>query len=106
MNRGEIWLVDLNGGRYSEQNGVRPCLIVQNNIGNKYSPATIVCPITTRDKHFTATHLKIEDLTSTSYIMFEQIRVVDKERIIKYITTLDAETMWQANQKLKVALSL
>jgi mRNA interferase MazF len=106
MIKGEIYLVNLDGGVGCEQQGVRPCLVVQNDIGNKYSGTTIVCPVTTKSKNFNATHMKIEDLTSTSYIMFEQIRIVDKSRLIKYLCVLSDEQMREANNKMRIALSL
>lgn len=104
MLKGEIWLVDLNGGVGSEQGGVRPCLIVQNNIGNKHSPTTIVCPITKKGKEYTATHMRIEGLSFISYVLFEQIKVVDKSRFIHLICTLDKSYDNLIKEKLLLTL--
>lgn len=106
MKKGEFWNVNLGEGKGSEQSGPRPCLIVQNDIGNKYSPTTIICPVTTKDKNFSATHLLIDCLSRPSYIMFEQIRVVDKSRLVNYICTIDDETQREVNKKLRVSLGL
>ena len=106
MKKGEFWLVDMNGGLGCEQQGLRPCLIVQNDIGNKYSPTTIVCPATRKTKNFNATHVPVEGLDNPSYIMCEQIRVVDKSRVKHFICTVDDETMREVNKKLKIALDL
>ena len=102
MKKGEIWLVDLNGGIGSEQGGVRPCLIMQGNRGCENSPATIVCPITSKVKTFSLTHLAIEGLKLPSYILFEQVRVIDKSRCRKFLCRLDADTMVLADEKMKL----
>lgn len=104
--RGDIYLVDLGEGKGSEQNGVRPCLIVQNNVGNKHSTNTIVCPITSRTNGYTATHMRIDCLIHTSYVLFEQVRVVSKERLLRKLATLDHHQMAEADYKLRLTLSL
>lgn len=92
FKRGDIVYVDLGIGAPSEQGGIRPCLIVQNDIGNRYSPTTLIAPITRRIKYnkngnLQPTHFIIEDykkagLKSRSMILFEQIRTISKERIL------------------------
>lgn len=106
INRGDVWLVDMNGCVGSEQSGTRPCVIIQNNLGNIHSPTTIVCPATTRTKSFTATHLEVTELSSPSSIMFEQIRVVDKSRLIKYLCTLSDENIEKMSAKLQLVLGM
>lgn len=106
MKWGEFWLVDLNGGCGSEQGGVRPCIIVQNDIGNKYSKTTIICPLTTKDKNYSATHIRVDCLAQTSFIMCEQIRVVDKSRLIKYICTISDEDVHDLRAKLRLTIAV
>ena len=106
MFKGDIMLVDLGEGSGSEQSGTRPCLVVQNDIGNKYSTTTIICPITTQKKKFDKTHLSISGMREGSIAMFEQIRVVDKARVIKYIRTITDEEMAQANKLLLLTLGI
>lgn len=92
FKKGDIVYVDLGEGKSSEQGGIRPCIIVQNDIGNKYSPTTIVAPISSQIKYnkngnLQPTHFVIENyqeagLKSRSMILFEQLRVISKERIL------------------------
>lgn len=106
MKKGEIWLVDLSGGIGSEQGGVRPCLLMQGNKGCENSPTTIICPVTSKVKGFNLTHLPVEGLALPSYILFEQVRVVDKFRCKKFLCRLDAETMVHADEKLRLTFGL
>lgn len=87
IRQGDIVYADLGKGEGSEQGGIRPCLILQNDIGNKFGPTVIVAAITSEIKNTNLpTHIVIENykevgLTSRSMIMFEQIRTIDKKRI-------------------------
>ena len=85
IHRGDICLVDFKKNEGSEQSGIRPALILQNNIGNHYSPITIVCPITSNIKKYQATHVKISPeecgVLKESIVLCEQIRAIDKSRI-------------------------
>jgi len=88
LRRGEIYLVDLSANTVgSEQAGMRPVLIVQNNAGNKFSPTTIICPLTSKHKPFLATHIELTPLDcgvlQNSTVLCEQMRVVDKSRLKK-----------------------
>ena len=103
MRRGEIWLVDLGKGTGSEQGGVRPCVIVQNDMGNKHSPTTIICPITSKQKAMLPTHVKIYNLTLPSIILCEQVMLVDKGKLLYLITEID---MKKIDVALKVSLAL
>lgn len=89
IKRGDILLVDFEGAKCSEQGGIRPALVIQNDIGNRYSPTTVVCPITSRDKKLLPTHMEIDTeesgLKMKSVVLFEQIRTIDKSRVIKKI---------------------
>ncbi len=105
VHRGEVWLVNLGNGCGSEQRGVRPCVIVQNDIGNKQSPNTIICPLTSKNKGYSATHFEINNLGIPSYILCEQIRVVSKKRLIKYIHTLSDWQVDGLNKTLNLTLT-
>ncbi len=87
VHRGEIYLIDLCDQVGSEQSGVRPAVVVQNEIGNLHSPTTIVCPLTSKRKSMSATHVTLtpEDagVIQESTVLCEQVRVIDKARIRK-----------------------
>lgn len=105
--RGEIWMADLgyDNVKESEQRGYRPVLIIQNDIGNKYSPTTIVACITKQNKTDLPTHMKCE-LFEPSTIMFEQIKTISKERLNKRIARLTEEEMQEVNERLKISLGI
>lgn len=104
--RGEIWHIDLGKPFGSEQGGKRPALIIQNNIGNEYSPTTIVCPITTKNKNYGATHVTINCLNEESHIMCEQIRVVDKTRLERKMGCITNDELNEIVKKLKLQIML
>lgn len=109
--RGQIYYADLETTVGSEQGGVRPVLIVQNNIGNKYSPTTIIVAMTKRvhAKHNLPTHHFISSsvgLKHDSIILLEQIRTIDKARLREYIGTIGKEDMLQIERKLIVSLGI
>ena len=90
VKRGEIYLADLNPVVGSEQGRIRPVLIVQNDIGNTYSPTTVILPLTSRihKKESLSTHVILEDvvgLNKPSVSMAEQIRTIDKRRLREYL---------------------
>ena len=104
IKKGEIYYANLSGNIGSEQGGWRPVLIIQNDVGNRYAPTTIVAPITSRAKGNLPTHLSINEgecgLTKDSIILFEQLRTVDKQRLGDRIGELTDDLMEEANQKL------
>lgn len=82
IKRGYIYYADLGNGKGSEQSGMRPVLILQNDTGNKFSPTTIVAPLTTQAKTRVPTHVGITMPDGQkSIVLLEQIRVIDKSRI-------------------------
>ena len=96
IKRGEIYSADFGVGFGSEQGGVRPVLILQNNTGNKHSPTTIVAAITGRKtKAALPTHVAIitSGLKTESTVLLEQIRTIDKARLGEYIGRLDSKTL-------------
>lgn len=111
VERGEIYLADLNPAIGSEQGGIRPVLILQNNIGNFHSGTTIIASITSciRHKHKLPTHLFIEardDLYNDSVVLLEQIRTIDKNRLIKKMTTLNYKEMLSVDKCLIISIGL
>ncbi|MBI2499849.1 type II toxin-antitoxin system PemK/MazF family toxin [Candidatus Woesearchaeota archaeon] len=111
IKRGEIVLVDFEPVKGSEQGGIRPSLIIQNDIFNKYSPTTIVAPITSKSfkkEYPTNVLIKKEDskLNLDSTILLNQIKTIDKSRIIKRISSLNIYTMNKVNRAIKVSLSI
>ena len=111
IKRGGIVLVNFEPVRGSEQGGIRPSLVIQNDIFNKYSPTTIVAPITSKlfkKEYPTNVTLKKEDsrLNQDSTVLLNQIKTIDKLRIIKRISFFDNLTMNKVNTALKISLDL
>lgn len=107
--RGEIWLVNFNPGRGSEQKGIRPALIIQNNIGNRYASTTIVAAITTTIKVYPVTVFlpaKVVGLPRDSMVNLVQILTIDKIRLQKKLGELNEKLMIQVNIALKISLDL
>ena len=111
IKRGDILLVDLEPVKGSEQGKVRPCVVIQNNIGNKISPTTIVAAITSKnEKHYPfTTFIKRGDsgLDKDSTILCNQLRSISMdERAISRISTLKPSLMKQVDAALKISLGL
>ena len=111
IKRGEIWLVNLDPTVGHEIRKERPAIIIQNDIGNKYSPITIVAPITSQgiDKVYPIEILLTSEnsgLKKVSKALFNQIRAIDKERLNKKIGKVTEETMGNMNEAIKISLGL
>lgn len=111
VKRGEIYYADLSPVVGSEQGGVRPVLIVQNDTGNKYSPTVIAAAITSRqDKSKLPTHIKVPalecGLSKNSIILLEQIRTLDKRRLRERMGQLDETAMEQVDNALSISFGL
>lgn len=109
--KGDIFYADLSPVIGSEQGGIRPVLIIQNDIGNRYSPTTIVASITgSIQKKMLPTHVVIESnlccLNKTSVVLLEQIRTVDCKRLLEYIGHVDEKIMINVNEALTVSFDL
>ncbi|PIN94142.1 PemK family transcriptional regulator [Candidatus Pacearchaeota archaeon CG10_big_fil_rev_8_21_14_0_10_31_24] len=111
IKRGNIVIVRLEPVKGSEQGGTRPCLIIQNDDGNKYSPLTIAAPITS--KKFTKSYptnvflnKNNSKLDKDSTVMLNQIRTIDKSRILKQISNLNYLIMKEVDIAIKVSLGL
>ena len=111
IKRGHLYYADLSPVVGSEQGGIRPVLIVQNDIGNKYSPTVIVAAITSQiNKAKLPTHIELNagdfDIDKDSVILLEQLRTIDKKRLKDRICHLDGEIMNRVNLALKISLEL
>ncbi len=111
VKRGEIYYADLSPVVGSEQGGVRPVLIVQNDIGNKHSPTVIAAAITSqREKNKLPTHIELNasscGLAKDSVVLLEQVRTLDKRRLKERMGELDSTAMSQVNSALSVSFGL
>ncbi len=111
MKRGDVYFADLSPVVGSEQGGVRPVLIIQNDIGNRFSPTVIVAAITAQiQKAKLPTHVEIDaaryGFERDSVILLEQIRTIDKQRLTDKITHLDEEMMEKVDEALQISLGL
>jgi mRNA interferase MazF len=111
MHRGEIYLVDLSSHVGSEQSGIRPALIVQNETGNQYSPTTIVCPLTSKTKPTMNTHLLLTPddcgIIRDSTVLCEQIRVVDKSRLMRKVGEIvNKQKIEDVNKRLMISIGI
>jgi mRNA interferase MazF len=111
VKRGYIFFADLSPVVGSEQGGVRPVLIIQNDVGNRYSPTVIVAAITSQiDKAKLPTHIEVSaaeyNLDRNSVILLEQIRTIDKQRLQKKVTELDEKIMQRVDESLRISLGL
>jgi mRNA interferase MazF len=108
MKRSDVYYAELDPVLGSEQKGTRPVLILQNNLGNLASPTTIIAPITCRFKHFQATHVELvhDGLYPQSVALLEQIRTIDKCRLLDYVCTVSREDMRAVEQAIHISLGL
>lgn len=107
--RGEVYLVDFGIGYGSEQGGIRPAVVVQNNIGNKYSPTTIVVPVTSRQtKAHIPTHIRVKGacFSKRSLALTEQVVTIDKKRIIKKMGNVKLKSLLKIGTALLIGLGL
>ncbi len=111
IKRGDIFFADLSPVVGSEQGGVRPVVVVQNDVGNKYSPTIIVAAITSQlHKAKLPTHIGISadsyGLPKNSVILLEQVRTIDKKRLREKIGIFDQKIMFKVDEALKTSLGL
>ena len=111
IKRGEIYYADLSPVVGSEQGGTRPILVIQNDIGNKYSPTIIAAAITSKlNKAKLPTHIELSaseyGLEKDSVVLLEQIRTIDKQRLKTKISTLSDFKMQQVNQAMLISLGV
>ncbi len=111
IKRGDIFYADLSPVLGSEQGGIRPVLIIQNDVGNRHSPTVICAAITSRmNKAKLPTHVEIDatqyQLVKNSVVLLEQIRTIDKKRLRDYICHVDRKLMVQVEEALRVSMEL
>ena len=111
VKRGDIFYADLSPVVSSEQGGIRPVLIVQNDVGNKYSPTVIAAAITSqRDKAKLPTHIELQaqscGLQKDSTVLLEQVRTIDKKRLREKMGEITPETMNSINSALSISFGL
>ncbi|MED4054430.1 type II toxin-antitoxin system PemK/MazF family toxin [Niallia taxi] len=111
VKRGDVYFADLSPVVGSEQGGVRPVLVIQNDIGNRFSPTVIIAAITAQiQKAKLPTHVEIDakryGFERDSVILLEQIRAIDKQRLTDKITHLDEEMMEKVDEALQISLGL
>jgi mRNA interferase MazF len=111
IKRGDMYYADLSPVVGSEQGGIRPVLIIQNDVGNRYSPTVIAAAITSQtSKSRLPTHINIDSkefgLMKNSVILAEQIRTIDKSRLMEKIGQVDENIMGQVNSALGISFGL
>ena len=111
INRGDIYYADLSPVVGSEQGGFRPVLVIQNDVGNKFSPTVIVAAITSQlSKAKLPTHIELKkekyNLLKDSVVLLEQIRTLDKRRLVNKVSSLDVSTMQQVDVAMMISLGI
>ncbi|MBR3290379.1 MAG: type II toxin-antitoxin system PemK/MazF family toxin [Clostridia bacterium] len=112
VKRGDIYYADLSPVVGSEQGGIRPVLIVQNDVGNRFSPTVIAAAITSqKDKARLPTHIQLSStgscgLARDSIVLLEQIRTLDKKRLKEHMGRLDTDAMQRVNTALQISFGL
>ncbi len=111
MRRGDVYYADLRPVIGSEQGGIRPVLIIQNDVGNKHSPTVICAAITSKmNKAKLPTHIELStadyDMDKDSVVLLEQLRTIDKKRLKDKVCHLDSNIMQKVNRALMVSLEL
>ena len=111
VKKGDIYFADLSPVIGSEQGGIRPVLVVQNDVGNKYSPTIIVAAVTSQlNKAKLPTHVEIDardnGLSKKSVVLLEQLRTIDKKRLKERIGTIDDQLLPNVNEALTVSLGI
>lgn len=110
IKRGDVFYADLSPVVGSEQGGVRPVLIIQNNMGNKYSPTVIVAAITSQtNKTRIPTHVIVDPkigLPKNSVVLLEQVRTIDKKRLRDKVGSFDGIAMKKVDDSLKVSVGI
>lgn len=109
VKRGDVFYADLDPIIGSEQGGIRPVLVVQNNVGNKYSPTLVVLPISSAKKNNMPTHIHIfgsKMLPKDSIVLAEQIRTIDRDRLLRYVGSVSLEIMAKVDRAVKISIGV
>ena len=105
IKRGDVVLVDLRGRRGFEQQGIRPCVVIQNDIGNKYANTTIIAPITTTNRNQMPTHVIIQ-LDEESVVICEQLVTADESRLMSKLSRLSEKDMKEIDKAIMISLGV
>lgn len=110
IRRGDLFYADLNPVVGSEQGGIRPVLVIQNDVGNHFSPTVVAAAITSRKaKNSLPTHILLENvpgLAPTSLLLLEQLRTIDRKRLRGYIGRISKEKMLEADAALAISIGI
>ena len=109
IKRGDVFYADLDPIIGSEQGGIRPVLVVQNNVGNKYSPTVVVLPISSAKKNNMPTHIHIcgsKMMPKDSIVLAEQIRTIDRNRLLRYVGSVSLEIMEKVDRAVKISIGV
>lgn len=110
VRRGELYYAELSGTVGSEQDGVRPVLIIQNDVGNRNSPTTIIAPLTSKSsKSALPTHTTLDrqyGLAEKSFVLLEQVRTIDRCRLRSYIGTVDDKEMKRVDDCIRISFGI
>lgn len=105
IKRGDIFYADLDPIIGSEQGGVRPVLVVQNNVGNRYSPTVVVLPVSSAKKNYLPTHIHVCG-SKDSVVLAEQIRTIDRNRLKRYVGSVGFEIMKKVDKAVKISIGV
>ena len=110
IRRGDLFYADLNPVVGSEQGGIRPILVIQNDVGNHFSPTVVAAAITSRKaKNSLPTHILLENvpgLAPTSLLLLEQLRTIDRKRLRGYIGRISKEKMLEVDAALAISIGI
>lgn len=110
IRRGDLFYADLNPVVGSEQGGIRPVLVIQNDVGNHFSPTVVAAAITSRKaKNSLPTHILLENvpgLAPTSLLLLEQLRTIDRKRLRGYIGRISEEKMLEVDAALAISIGI
>ncbi len=109
VKRGDIFYADLDPIIGSEQGGIRPVLVVQNNVGNKHSPTLVVLPLSAAKKKNMPTHIYIcgsKLLPKNSIVLAEQIRTIDRNRLLRYVGSVGLEVIEKVDRAVKISIGV
>ena len=110
IRRGDLFYADLNPVVGSEQGGIRPVLVIQNDVGNHFSPTVVAAAITNRKaKNSLPTHILLENvpgLAPTSLLLLEQLRTIDRKRLRGYIGRISKEKMLEVDAALAISIGI
>lgn len=110
IRRGDLFYADLNPVIGSEQGGIRPVLVIQNDVGNHFSPTVVAAAITSRKaKNSLPTHILLENvpgLAPTSLLLLEQLRTIDRKRLRGYIGRISKEKMLEVDAALAISIGI